>query len=196
MRVTPAIGDAGVLFESYRDPIRRYILRIIRDSAEADDLTQETFLRVYERGDSLRDPHAIVGWLYRIATNVCVDRLRSRRPEVSLDGTEESHAYSPSSTTPSVVDMAERQETSRCVQRCLEYLPESYRAVLLLYEGNSLTAAEIATLLGLKLTTVKMRLHRAHNLLREVMHCGCFVETDQKGLPVCQPKDRARKYRV
>lgn len=65
---------------------------------------------------------------------------------------------------------------------------DNYRAVILLYEAHSLTAAEIASLLGLKVTTVKMRLHRARRMLLQVMECGCALSTDDKGVPVCQPK--------
>jgi len=188
--------DAGALFEAHHDRIYRYLLRLIRDPAEAEDLTQETFLRAHRRSESLRDPEAVRGWLYRIATHACLDRLRlrKRQPQVSLDAEEGALlAASASSSGPSAQETVEREETSRCVQRCLDFLPDRYRAMILLYEGHSLTAAEIADLLGLKVTTVKMRLHRAHRMLQEVMECGCAVARDGRGRPVCQPKSPARK---
>src|ERR1017187_1445370 len=80
--------DAGVLFETYHDRIYRYVLGLVRNAAEAEDLTQDTFLRAYRYGDSLRDPEAVRGWLYRIATHVCLDRLRQRKPILSLDSEE------------------------------------------------------------------------------------------------------------
>jgi len=92
------------------------------------------------------------------------------------------------SPSPSVPEITERKETSACVQRCLDFLPDRYRAVILLYEAHSLTAAEIADLLGLKLTTVKMRLHRAHRMLQQVMERGCVISNDKCGVPTCQPK--------
>jgi len=181
--------DAGALFEAYHDRIYRYILRMVRDRGEAEELTQETFLRAYRRRDTLRDEQAIRGWLYRIGTHVCLDRLRQRKPNVSMDSKEgATQAASVVSMSPSAQEVTERKETSACVQRCLDFLPDNYRAVIVLHEAHSLTAAEIASLLGLKLTTVKMRLHRARRLLQQVMKCGCAISNDERGVPVCQPK--------
>lgn len=181
--------DAGVLFNIYHDRIYRYILHMVRNPGEAEDLTQETFLRAYRRRDTLRDEQAVRGWLYRIATHVCLDRLRQRRPNVSMDSKEgASQVASAVSLSPSVLEITERKETSACVQRCLDFLPDNYRAVIVLHEAHSLTAAEIASLLGLKLTAVKMRLHRARRMLQQVMECGCAISNDERGVPVCQPK--------
>ena len=181
--------DAGVLFEAYHDRIYRYVLGLVRNPAEAEDLTQDTFLRAYRYGDSLRDPDAVRGWLYRIATHVCLDRLRQRKPSVSLDSEEgENRLKPPASTAPSPLDISERKETSACVQRCLDFLPDKYRAVILLREAHSLTGPEIADLLGVTLTTVKIRLHRARRKLQQVMKRGCAVSDDSRGVPTCRPK--------
>ena len=75
---------AGELFAAYHDRVCRYIAGLIRDPAEAEDLTQETFLRAHCRQEALRDPKAARGWLYRIATNVCLDRLRQRARQAAL----------------------------------------------------------------------------------------------------------------
>jgi RNA polymerase sigma-70 factor (ECF subfamily) len=189
--MAPAIGtvDAGVLFESYHDRIYRYVLSLVKNPAEAEDLTQDAFLRAYRHGDSLRDPEAVRGWLYRIATHVCLDRLRQRKPLISLDGEEgEGRVKPPVSESPSPLDVSERKETSACVQRCLDFLPDKYRAVILLHEAHSLTAPEIADLLGVTVTTVKIRLHRARHKLQQVMERGCAVSNDNRGVPTCHPK--------
>jgi len=142
-------AEAGALFSSYHDRIYRYVLSVIHDPSEAEDLTQETFLRAYAYRNSLRNPNAARGWLYRIATRVCLDALRQRVEHVSLDGEEGASAVdSAPSPHPSALEIAEREETGVCVQRCLDFLSDSYRAVILLHEGHSLTAAEIAHLLG------------------------------------------------
>ncbi|HYL84243.1 MAG TPA: RNA polymerase sigma factor [Candidatus Angelobacter sp.] len=186
-------ADAGTLFKAHHDRIHRYVLHLVQNSAEAEDLTQETFLRAHRRRDSLRDPRAALSWLYRIATHVCLDRLRQRKPQVSLDGDEGARRVaSIRAVTPSALQAAERKETSQCVQRCLQFLPDHYRAVLLMHEVYSLTAAEIASLLRENLTTIKMRLHRARRMLEMVMECGCAVSQDACGLPVCQPRSRVR----
>lgn len=189
MRPREDASDAAALFQTYRDKIHRYILRMVKNPAEAEDLTQETFLRAYRRRDSLGDPKAVRGWLYRIATNVCLDRLRQRRPLVSIDSEEGAGQLEAAvSTSPSGLEVTERNETSACVQRCLDFLPDTYRAAILLHEAHSLTAVEIADLLGVKVGTVKMRLHRGHRMLQQVMECGCVISSNQEGVPACQPK--------
>jgi len=184
-----ATVDAGVLFETYHDRIYRYALGLVKSPAEAEDLTQDTFLRAYRHGDSLRDPEAVRGWLYRIATHLCLDRLRQRKPLISLDSEEdEDRVEPPVSNSPSPLEISERKETSACIQRCLDFLPDKYRAVILLHEAHSLTAPEIADLLGVTLTTVKIRLHRARRQLQRVMERGCAISNDNRGVPTCHPK--------
>ena len=181
--------EVSSLFHAHRDRIYRYLLSIVHDPLEAEDLTQDTFLRAYSRRDSLRDPNAVRGWLYRIATRLCIDRLRQRVPQVSLDREEgaQSAAALPAAS-PSALEMAEREETSACVQRCLDFLSDSYRAVILLHEGHSLSAPEIAELLGENVGTIKTRLHRARRKLQEIMQIGCAVSQSAKGIPCCEPK--------
>ena len=188
--------DAGELFTAYRDRIRRYILRMVRDPAEAEDLTQETFLRAHRRLYLLRHPEAVGGWLYRIATHVCLDRLRQRKPQDSIDEEQTANRVDAAvRPRPSLADIVERRQTSLCVQRCVDYLPDSYRAVILLYEIHALTAPEIASLLGVKLTTIKMRLHRARRMLQQIMEYGCAVSTDGSGVPACEPRSQIGKLK-
>jgi RNA polymerase sigma-70 factor (ECF subfamily) len=183
-------NEAGALFAAYHDRICRYIAGMVRDPAEAEDLTQETFLRAHCHQEALRDPKAARGWLYRIATHVCLDRLRKRGQLVPLDSEEETHRARPAALEyPSGHETVERAETSACVQRCLDYLPDSYRAVILLYEAHGLTAAEIAELLSVSVGTVKIRLHRARRRLQEVMEIGCMVSEMKSGVPCCEPKE-------
>jgi len=92
------------------------------------------------------------------------------------------------SCSPSGLEITERKETSACVQQCLDFLPDNYRAVILLHEAHSLTAAEIAGLLRVTVTTVKIRLHRARRKLQKIMDYGCAISKDRKGNPVCEPK--------
>ena len=181
--------EASALFSTYHDRIYRYLLSLIHNPTEAEDLTQDTFLRAYEHRDSLRDPNAVRGWLYRIATRICLDRLRQRVPQVSLDREEGlTSANSVPSPSPSALEIAEREETGACVHRCLDFLSDNYRAVILLYEAHSLTVPEIAQLLGESVGTVKIRLHRARRKLQEIMQIGCAVSQSTKGVPCCEPK--------
>jgi RNA polymerase sigma-70 factor (ECF subfamily) len=177
------------LFKTCHDRIYRYILRLVRDSAEAEDLTQETFLRAHLRQESLRDPQAVRTWLYRIATHICLDRLRQRARHATVGGEDGSgRLESAASGTPSVLQVAEQKEMSACVQQYLDQLPDDYRAVILLHDLHSLTAGQIADLLGVRVGTIKIRLHRARRKLRGALEAGCAFSQDERGVFVCQPK--------
>lgn len=176
------------LFGAYHDRIHRYILGMVRDAADAEDLTQETFLRAFRSKATMRDPNAARGWLYRVATNVCLDQFR-KRTRISLDDAEAAGRINhTASADPSAQEVTERKETSVCVQRCLDFLSDSYRAVILLHDVHGLTSAETAKLLGVEPGAVKIRLHRARLRLHQLMEYGCVVSEDQGARPVCQPK--------
>ncbi len=184
--------DSSTVAEKYRASIYRYILRLVDDPARADDLTQETFLRVHERIGGLRDPAAVEAWLYRIATNLCYDRFRQREhrspplPLVSLGG--EGGAVLPDETALQPDHLLEQGEMSDCVLRFLSDLPDPLREVLVLHDLQGFTGPEIADRLGLSIHNVKIRLHRARVRLRAALSEGCDFGLDDRGVHDCQPK--------
>lgn len=186
----PGVVDTSVLFEGDYQRIFRYIMSMIRDTAEAEDLTQETFLRAYRRRDTLRDEVAQTAWLYRIATHVSLDRLRqyARRAPTESD-TDLDEVDVPEPDAPSLQQVIERDEMSGCVQGFLNRLADSYRAVILLHDMHDLTASEIARLLGESLDTVKIRLHRARLKLRAALQAGCAFSYDESNVLTCESKD-------
>ncbi len=183
-------GNASVIFQGDYQRIFRYIKSMIRDEAEAEDLTQETFLRAFRRRDTLREEAAQTAWLYRIATHVSLDRLRRyarRSPLESEADPDETELADPNS--PSLQHTLERDEMSGCVQAYLNGLPDSYRAVILLHDMHDLTAQEIAQVLGESLPTVKIRLHRARIKLKAALQVGCDFSYDDSSTLTCESKD-------
>jgi RNA polymerase sigma-70 factor, ECF subfamily len=182
--------NASVLFKGDYKLIFRYIMSMMHDAADAEDLTQETFLRAYRGRDSLRIEGAQTAWLYRIATHVCYDRLRQymRRGPVESD-TDLDEVDVPEINTPSLQQTIERDEMSACVQGYLNRLSDSYRAVILLHDMHELTSPEIARLLGESLSNVKVRVHRARLKLRSALAAGCEFSHDERGVLVCESKD-------
>lgn len=186
----PQVVNAASIFQEDYPRIFRYIMSMVRDTAEAEDLTQETFLRAHQRRDSLRDEGARTAWLYRIATHVCLDRLRQyarRNPMESDADLDQVDIAEPD--TPSLQQTLERDEMSECVQRYFNRLSDSYRAVILLHDMHELTASEIAQLLGESLATVKIRLHRARRKLSVALGAGCNFSHDERDVLVCESKD-------
>jgi RNA polymerase sigma-70 factor (ECF subfamily) len=184
------VESAVVSFEAYYQRISRYIMSMVRDTAEAEDLTQETFLRAHRHRNSLKDERAQTAWLYRIATHVCLDRLRQyarRAPSESEADIEEVDLAEPDG--PSLQQIIERDEMSECIQRYLNRLSDSYRAVILLHDLHELTALEIAQLLDDSLATIKIRLHRARLKLRTALQVGCTFSYDDCNVLTCESKN-------
>lgn len=176
---------------AWREPIYRYVRRIVRDASVAEDLTQETFLRAHDKASSLADPARLGPWLYRIATNVCYDHFRkASRPDSpqSLDAQDHAGEQAIAADQPRLDQVMEQQEMSACVQQYFAHLPDAYRAVLLLHDVEGLTNPEIAEMLAISLATVKIRLHRARSKLRAALNEACVFSADHRGVLVCQPK--------
>lgn len=177
------------LFASQRGRIRSYILGMVHDPDEADDLTQEVFLQAHRRLGTLRDPDAAVSWLYRVATNACYDRFRqrSRRPRTTpLDDDRPDPPPSPDGE-PSLGRVLEQGEMSACVRRYLDDLPDGYRTVVLLHDVEGRTSRDIADMLGVSVDTAKIRLHRARRKLQAALAAGCDLGRDEEGVLVCEP---------
>lgn len=181
--------DAPEIFKDYHARIYRYVLSLMRDPVEADDLTQETFLRAYRHHNSLRDAGALAAWLYRIATHVSLDRLRQRARRAPLESeADPDDVELADPDAPSLQQTVERKEMSACVQQYLANLPDGYRAVILLHDLHGLTGPEIADLLGVPLATVKIRLHRARRKLRAALEAGCAFSHDERDVLLCEPR--------
>lgn len=159
------------LFEQHRAAVYAYLARIARDSGLAEELTQETFLKVHaarERLDNIDNPRA---WIFRIATNVCFTALkRSRRfrwqPWENVEGRQESVARL-------AVRDAQRDIIERdAVERALAALSEEYRAPLLLFSHHGFRVAEIAEILGISEGAVKTRVYRAKEMFLRAYRQG------------------------
>jgi len=183
---------SSTVAERYRPSIYRYVLRLVGNASLADDLTQDTFLRVHQHLRELKDAAALEAWLYRIATNVCYDRFRHRehrgpglpvlgQDEARNDAVAEDGALRPD-------QLLEQEEMSDCVLHFLTALPEAQRQVLLLHDLQGYTDPEIAQMLGLSLNNVKIRLHRARARLRAALADGCQFSRDGRGVFVCEPR--------
>jgi RNA polymerase sigma-70 factor (ECF subfamily) len=184
------VENAALIFEGDYQRIFRYIMSMVRNTAEAEDLTQETFLRAYRGRNSLRDEGARTAWLYRIATNVCLDRLRQYARHAPMESeTDLDQVDVAEPDTPSLQQVIERDEMSACVQSYLNRLSDSYRAVILLHDMHELTSPEIAQLLGESLSAVKIRLHRARRKLATALEAGCAFSYDERSVLTCESND-------
>ncbi len=181
--------DTPAFFEAYYTRVYRYVQSMVHDAVEAEDLTQEAFLRAYKERESLRESGALVAWLYRIATHAALDRLRQRARRAPKESDEDvSEIELPDPNNVSLQQGLEQGEMSACVQEYLADLPDNYRSVILLHDMEELTGSQIAELLELPLATVKMRLHRARQRLQAALKAGCEFSSDERNVLVCERK--------
>ncbi len=174
--------------------IRAYITRMVGNADEADDLLQETFARAHAGKEAFRGEAKIATWLYSVATNVCLDYLKSagrRRlvatpPEALAEiargvATEEGPRFS-------AALLLDRAGMGECVRRLIAELPEGQRMALLLHDLEEMTGQEVAAALGCTLAALKVRLHRARQRLRALLEENCTFSRDSRGVFVCEPK--------
>ena len=165
------------LMARYRNQITSYIYRMTSDYDGAVDLAQETFMRVYRAAARYQTTHAFSTYIYRIATNLAISELRKRKRRrlVSLTGLltsadgQEPRDFDAPDERPlqdvSLVDFERRQ----FVKRAISTLPEKYRAPLVLRDVEGKSYDEIAAILSTSEGTVKSRINRARNFLRDKM---------------------------
>lgn len=173
-------GDEDAFAElvgRYRNQITSYIYRIVGDYDTAVDLAQETFIRVYRAAARYQTTHAFSTYIYRIATNVAISELRKRKRRrlVSLTGLltspdgEELMDFQPVDEQP-LQDIALIDAEKRAViKRAISTLPDRYRAPLVLRDVEGKSYDEIAAILQTSEGTVKSRINRARNFLRDKM---------------------------
>ena len=184
------VNDFEKLVTAYEKNVYNIALRMVGDPDDAADMTQETFIKAYRALSGFRGDSKFSSWLYRIASNVCLDflRSRSRHPQVSLSTVDEDDR-----ATFELPDMRQNPEEQlmkklgmEAVRRGLEQLPEQQRQILVLRELGGLSYAELAQTLGLEEGTVKSRIFRARKrlcalLLRDGNISGGAASVSGKG---------------
>ncbi len=155
------------LIEQYQHRLLRYLVYLSGNRELAEDLFQETWIRVLERGHQYDGEHEFSTWLYAVARNLTIDYLRKKSP-LSLDGLmeDEEHApLEPADTRPMAWEVVQQHEQSERISAALVSIPADYRETVVLRFQEGLALDEIATITGTKLGTVKSRLYRGLNML-------------------------------
>lgn len=159
----------------YNRRLFRIARGILRDDAEAEDVVQETYVRAFTGLDMFRGDAAFGTWITRIAMNEALGRLRKRRPTVEWETYGENRTQAqiidfPVSAASKDPEQTMAQGEIRVVlEKAIDELPDSFRAVFVARVVESMTVEETADLFGLKPETVKTRLHRARLLLRDAL---------------------------
>ncbi|MDH3268222.1 MAG: sigma-70 family RNA polymerase sigma factor [Ignavibacteria bacterium] len=193
------------IFKEYQPRILRYLTRL-SGRYEAEDLSQEVFIKVESGLKNFRGDSKLSTWIYRIATNTAVDRMRNPSFKYKVNNTTSLEAAR--ENDPEIEDKDQfsgekaestdqqyvRKEMNACIRNYIENLPENYRTVVLLSELEGLKNQEIAEILNLSLDTVKIRLHRARAQLRKKLESNCsFYQNEQNELS-CDLRDEYEEF--
>jgi RNA polymerase sigma-70 factor (ECF subfamily) len=171
MNMSTVQFDTGVT--EFVAKLRAFLRARVPDDPTADDLTQETLLKVYRSRASLRDDDRLEAWLYRTARRTLIDYYRKRRPSAELPASLRSESADE-------VD-AIRDAVLISTIRYMEELPDAYRNPLQLSELEGMTMPQIAARLGLSLTAVKSRIRRGRQMIKRKLQDCCHFEFDQHG---------------
>jgi RNA polymerase sigma-70 factor, ECF subfamily len=161
------------IYDQYYARVRKFILTLVKDEWVADDLIQETFLKIQNNLKSLKDPSKLSSWIFRIAYNLCQDHFRQlklshKEERIDQEGMEEFKEALIQKGLDIQKELEQRQ-MGECVQDQINLLPESLRTVLVLFDIMEFNHQEIADILGITAKNVKVRLHRARKKLRPIL---------------------------
>src|SRR5687767_9709035 len=168
------------LVRRYQRPIVGYVFRMLGDYDSALDVTQEVFIKVYNSLHRYSSDYKFSTWLYRIAHNATIDHIRRNSANLQSIETETAdgaYQLQIESRDPSPEVVRERKEWKVEIEAVVKRLPTAYRELILLRHSQDLSYDEIAEVTGLPLGTVKNRLFRAREMMREI-----FIERGFKGI--------------
>ena len=173
------------LIRQYEKKVYTLCFRMCGNSEDAEEAAQDAFLALWRGIDRFRQESTLSTWIYRLATNACIDTLRRRKKQsgsVSLD------------TSPQPQETVEHREAQKLLQEGLSALPEEYRKVLILREIEGLSYTEIAESASIELGTVKSRISRGRSLLRNFLSGnGNFFEIASSKVTECNREEMSAK---
>jgi len=194
--------DFSALYSEYYPKIAGYLRKLVGD-LEAEDLTQETFVKINRSLGGFRGESSLSTWIYRIATNTALDHLKgpagqAKRKTLGFapdDGPSDAGDIALMDDVPPVDALLIRKDMNECIRGLVNDLPGNYRTVLMLSDLEGFSNAEIADLLGLSLDTVKIRLHRARLQLRKSMDQACYLYRDGRNELSCDRKPATLEFK-
>lgn len=183
------------LIRQYEKKVYTLCFRMCGNSEDAEEAAQDAFLALWRGIDRFRQESSLSTWIYRLATNACIDTLRRRKKQsgsVSLD--DEELFVDAVDTSPQPQETVEHRETQKLLQEGLSALPEKYRKVLILREIEGLSYTEIAESASIELGTVKSRISRGRSLLRNFLSGnGNFFEIASSKVTECNREEMSAK---
>ena len=164
-------GDTNaftVLVDRYKDLVFTLALRMVKNREEAEEVSQDTFIKVYKSLNRFKGDSKFSTWIYRVAYNTCLDRLKKNKRQeytVAIDEQTEHQVK----TLENILGALEEKEKQLAIKKCLEMLPSEDSFILTLYYFEELSLDEISKITGLKPNNVKVKLFRSRKKLATIL---------------------------
>ncbi len=190
------------VYDEFYTKILNYLKRLVGEF-EAEETTQTVFEKISRNLSTFKGNSKLSTWVYRVATNTALDRLKSQSFKYSFAGPlaplpinlheSEPPISNTSRTTDSPDKKVIQNEMSECVREFVDRLPSDYRTIIILNEFEGLTNKEIADVLEISLNSTKIRLHRARKRLKACLADGCDFYVDERSILACDRKQPLSK---
>jgi RNA polymerase sigma-70 factor (ECF subfamily) len=182
--------DTPVSFEDVTDeltdPLRRYFVRLVGDHSTADDLLQETLLKIARALPQFEGRSSVKTWAFSIATHVATDHFRRPHNKARMVALDETEPLTTSELN--VEDGLVIEEMSDCVREVIDSLPTDYKTALVLHDLQGLSATEVADIAECSVATAKIRIHRARRRLKQALEGECTFYRDDENVFRCDRK--------
>lgn len=198
----PIEQNFSEIYEEYNEKLLLYLQRMVGEQ-EAEEVSQAVFEKISRNLGSFKGESKLSTWVFRIATNAALDKLKSLSFKRSFAGPlaplpihspkTEGYASELNGNKETPDNTIIREEMSECVREFVDRLPEKYRTIITLNEIGGFTNKEIAEILEISLDTAKIRLHRARAQLKSSLEAGCDFYVDERSELACDRKQPRRK---
>ena len=185
------------VYDEFYNKILHYLKRLVGEF-EAEEVAQTVFEKISRNLSSFKGESKLSTWIYRVATNTALDKLKSQSFKYSFAGPlaplpiHVPEAEKPVFSTSRTLDIPDKKviqnEMSECVREFVDGLPPDYRTIIILKDFEGLTNKEIAEVLEVSLDSAKIRLHRARKQLKKNLAAGCDFYVDDRSVLACDRK--------
>lgn len=159
----------GILVRKYQDRLFNSMVHLLRNPSDAEDVVQDAFLQALRKLDTFQGNSQFYTWLFRIARNTAISKLRRKKPTVSLESTDSQQRLDFPDDGPTPSTEMERRERQTGLMRAMDQLSGEHREILILREMEEQNYETISEILDLPVGTVRSRLHRARSQLKEML---------------------------
>lgn len=165
------VGDTkafAILVNRYRNMVFTLTIQMLKNREEAEEVSQDTFIKIYRNLHKFKGDSKFSTWVYRIAYNACLDRIKTYKKHKNTVGIDE-FTENQVKTLETAFDLMERADREKSVKECLLRLPEDDATLITLFYFEELSLAEISTIMGIDANNLKVKLFRARKRLASIL---------------------------